>query len=280
MNYLATFFWDPNPIAFHLPILHAPVLWYSLFFACGFFLAYQVGAKLLYNTFSKDTDSAVIKKFIDALVLYLFVGMLVGARLGHVFFYEWSYYKAHLHKIFYTWEGGLASHGAAIGIIVSLALFWHRHKKKIKGLSFLQLLDILCIGIAVACGCVRIGNFFNQELIGTPTDVSWAVYFGHPFEGYATLPCHPVQLYEALFYLIVAAALYVLHKRKRLRRGTISGLFFLLVFTFRIAIEYIKLQGQDPLILGLYTAQVLSIPFILLGMGLLYRPKTLSKSTT
>jgi phosphatidylglycerol---prolipoprotein diacylglyceryl transferase len=270
MFYLSSIFWDPDPIAFYIPILNAPVLWYSLFFALGFFLAYSVVSKMLYDTCRKENSPQDIKKFIDSLVLYLFIGMLVGARLGHVFFYEWSYYKVHLHKIFYTWEGGLASHGATIGIVAMLTLFWHKKKKLLKGLTFSKLFDMLCIGIALSASSIRIGNFFNQEIIGTETSGPFGIVFNHPFEGYTPFACHPVQLYEALFYLLTFVTTFFLYKRNTLQSGQVTGLFFLMVFSFRFFIEPFKLHAGTE-ILGLYMGQFLSIPLILFGLYFFYK---------
>ncbi len=254
-------FWDPPRTAFTIPIINHPIVWYSLFFAGGFFIGYLIAAKLL-KPYATKSESKV---FLDRLAWYIFIGMLVGARLGHVFFYEWPYFKEHPLEILFTWEGGLSSHGAAVGLILSLLLFWKDPKRHISSISFKKLLDILCIAAAFVAGSIRIGNFFNQEILGKATDLPFGVWFGHPADPHAAMPCHPVQLYEALFYFATCAFLY----RCKLKDGKAAGLFFILVFTFRFFIEFLKLpQGvydSNEINMG----QLLSIPFILLGVYLL-----------
>lgn len=259
MLFLASFFWDPAPYAFIIPLINHPVLWYSLFFALGFFCAYWVIGKLI---------SIPLEK----LSWYLFWGMIVGARLGHVFFYEWDYYSARPWKILYTWEGGLASHGAVLGLLIALLLYWHFYKNTLGGLSFRRLLDSLCIGASFAASCIRIGNFFNQEILGRPTDAWTGVWFGHPADPNAIMPCHPVQLYEALFYLITGITLLLFYKT--LKEGRASAIFFISVFSFRFAIEWLKLpQSAWDLTHALSMGQLLSIPFILLGIYFLFDKK-------
>jgi prolipoprotein diacylglyceryl transferase len=268
MFYLATIFWDPDPVAFHLPFLHFHVFWYSLFFATGYLSAYLTLSHFLSRNYPEQST----KKFLDYSAWYIFVGMIVGARLGHVFFYDWPHYAANPSKIFYTWEGGLASHGGAFGILVALALFWYRHKNEIPGLRFRQLLDMLTIGVAACAGFIRIGNFFNQEILGTASNLPWAVHFGHPADFNAVQPCHPVQLYEALFYFATFFALYNLYPRYKEKAGHISGLFFIAIFGFRFFIEWLKLpQAISDTGSEFYMGQLLSIPFILLGIYLLFK---------
>lgn len=270
MNFLCHIFWDPNPVAFTLPLVAHPILWYSLFFALGFFLTYTIASSLLKNL-------AVPKKTIEALTYYLFIGMLIGARLGHVFFYEWAYYAKQPLKIFYTWEGGLASHGGAIGILIALFLFWYRYKTKIGNVHFRQLLDILCVAVPFAATCIRIGNGFNQEILGTASTLPWAFYFGHPADLSSVQPCHPVQFYEALFYFITACSLWFSYKSFKVYPGKIAGLFFISLFLFRFAIEFIKLPQSSSEPEYLYMGQLLSIPFILLGVFLLYTSRSMKK---
>ena len=264
------FFWDPSPIAFTVPLLDHPIRWYSLFFATGFLGAYLIISKLVYN-YLRGYDKKIVHRFLDRLSWYLFIGMLIGARLGHVFFYEWSYFKTHPSKILAVWEGGLASHGGAIGLLVALLLFWKIHKKDITDLSLKRLLDFLCIGAAFAAGCIRIGNFFNQEILGTYTTACTAIWFGHPAEIGALMPCHPVQLYEAVFYFFSCIFLLFLEKSsKTLKEGFSSGLFFVAIFSFRFIIEWVKLPQAFSDSTGLHMGQILSIPFILFGSYLLW----------
>lgn len=267
--------WDPSREAFFIPGTDHPIVWYSLFFAGGFFFGYLIVAHLLYKYLlqtrqglaSPQECKAVTFKFLDTLAWYVFTGMIIGARLGHVFFYDWPFYAEHPLKIFFTWEGGLSSHGGGIGLLLGLVLFWHNPKRRLPELSFMKLLDLLCIATAFVAGSIRIGNFFNQEILGTKSDLPFAVWFGHPSDFGAEMPCHPVQLYEALFYLSCSLLLYVLYPR--LKTGIISGLFFILIFTFRFFIEFLKLPQSFADGQGLSMGQLLSIPFILLGIYLL-----------
>lgn len=267
MYLVGAIFWDPNPIAFTVPLVNHPILWYSLFFALGFFLAYT----FVHQRLIKE---GIARPVLDAMTWYLFFGMLLGARLGHVLFYEWSYFQAHPHKIFLTWEGGLASHGAAIGILLALWLFWRKYKPS----TFLKLLDLVCVAVAIAAGFIRVGNGFNQEILGVPSNLPWAVFFGHPADPYSTQPCHPVQFYEAAFYFITAIGLWIASLRKNCTPGSIAGSFFVLIFTFRLAIDSLKLPQASVEPDFLYMGQLLSIPFILLGLFLFFRSQTPTKT--
>ncbi len=258
-------YWDPSRVAVTIPILDFPIYWYSLLFAGGFFLGYLVACRLLWK--EMDIEKKQAFSFMDRLAWFVFIGMIVGARLGHVFFYEWPYFKNHPLEILYTWEGGLSSHGGGIGLLAGLVLFWSSPKRRLVGLSFTKLLDILCVATALVAGFIRLGNFFNQEILGRASDLPFAVWFGHPSDSAATMPCHPVQLYESLFYF----ATFILLYNAKLKTGARAGLFFILVFTFRFFIEFLKLpQGvYDSHTLNM--GQLLSLPFILLGIYLLRR---------
>lgn len=276
--FFSYFFWDPSRTAFVLPFIDHPILWYSLLFAGGFFAGYLIVARLT-SHFLTDTRHAPpeeIRKltfsYLDKLAWYIFIGMILGARLGHVFFYDWPFYRAHPEDILYTWEGGLSSHGGGIGLLIGLLLFWKNPKHRLPEISFLKLLDLLCIATAFVAGSIRLGNFFNQEILGVSSQLPFAVYFGHPADPGAVQPCHPVQLYEALFYFFTCGYLYYLNSKK-VSVGLISGLFFVMIFTFRFFIEFLKLPQSVSDTTGLYMGQLLSLPFILLGLYLLLKAK-------
>lgn len=219
----------------------------------------------------------ILKKAViitDRLVIYMLIATVVGARLGHFLFYEdLSGYFDDPFEIFRVWEGGLASHGAAVAIILALVLFSKKMEKMAKGLTWIRLLDFVAVPTAL-CGCfIRIGNFFNQEILGSPSSLPWAVTFGHPADHSFPIPRHPVQLYEAFFYLLVFALLWRLTYRIRflLSPGKLIGLFLILVFGFRFFIEFLKMEQShllEPNSL-LTMGQILSIPMVVLG-GLLY----------
>lgn len=207
----------------------------------------------------------------DRLVIYMLIATVVGARVGHFLFYENpADYFSNPWEILRIWEGGLASHGAAIAIILALILFSLRVRKMAKGLTWIRLLDFVAVPTAL-CGCfIRVGNFFNQEILGSPSSLPWAVTFGHPSDHSFPVPRHPVQLYEALFYLFVFVLLWRLSYRVRfiLTQGKLIGLFLILVFGFRFLIEFLKIEQSHLLEPSsfLTMGQILSIPMVLLGL--------------
>lgn len=218
----------------------------------------------------------------DRLTTYLVVGVIIGARLGYVFFYGWPTFKTHPLEIIKIWEGGLASHGACAGILISLMLFCYRQPKKSFYFSFFHLLDLLAIISGAIAFFIRIGNFINQEIVGTFSQLPWAVVFMHPFGGeQGAIPRHPVQLYEAAFYLFLAFLTYKLWKKNivRLGEGLMTGILLVLLFSFRFFIEFFKahqglvIDPQSHLQMG----QILSLPFIVLGFGLIFRSYWLKK---
>jgi len=277
--------WDPNPDLFIIPILKWPIKWYGFFFALGFALGIPLFRNLLLRYFlatgrTKDSDELGKKalKITDRLVLYVVVATIVGARLGHFLFYERpSDYLSDPMELLRIREGGLASHGAAIAILLALWFFSQWATKIDKGLSWIRLLDFLTIPAALAAGFIRIGNFVGQEILGTPTLLPWGVVFGHPEDHSAPIPRHPVQIYEALFYFAVCFLLWRLSMKNKflLAKGWLIGLFLILVFAFRFFIEFVKEEQSRLLSMAgeLTMGQWLSIPFVLLGAMLFYRAK-------
>lgn len=209
--------------------------------------------------------------FTDRLSWFVILGTIIGARLGHVFFYEWQFYMTHPVQIFKVWEGGLASHGGTIGILLSLLAFRLYYRKLLPELTYLGLTDLLTIPSAFVGFCIRIGNFINQEIVGTVTTVPWAIIFAHPADGTAGLPRHPVQLYEGCTYLLIFLLLIALWRRRGFApKGFFTGLFLTLVFGMRFILESFKedLGGISP-IPYLATGQILSVPFVIFGISLL-----------
>ncbi|MGK5593820.1 MAG: prolipoprotein diacylglyceryl transferase [Parachlamydiaceae bacterium] len=285
---ISWFYWDPNPVAFTIPFINLPVFIYGLFFVAGFFLGYYILLPILTQNLaitarSKNQDlRQLAQKLIDKLAWFVIGGTVIGARLGHVFFYDWDRYKHNLIAILNTREGGLASHGGAIGVILSLLCFYHFVLKRFASTSLLQLIDMIVIPAALVGCFIRIGNFFNQEIVGIPSQAPWAVVFGHPADGGAIIPRHAVQLYEAAAYLFIFISLYSLWQWKKmaLPQGVISGLFFLLVFSSRFVLEFWKAEqtaiiDQNFLQMG----QILSLPFIFLGIALLIYARNSHKQT-
>ena len=236
------------------------VRWYGIFFALSFILGFEV----IKSFFKAEKVTAT---HLDRLLIYMLFGTVIGARLGHVLFYEPMNYLSQPLNILKVWEGGLASHGAAIGILLSLYLFSKKYK-----LGYLWLTDRICIAVALAGGLIRLGNLFNSEIIGKPTSVPWAFVFSRV----DMLPRHPTQIYESLTYFGVFGLLYWLYHRDTIRQrsGFLFGLFLVLVFSARLLIEFLKenqvsFESELPMDLG----QLLSVPLILMGIVLLIRSR-------
>lgn len=269
-SFFATFVWDCSRELFVIPFLGLPITWYGFLFALSFFGSYFLVRKLFEKSLSINHTQATF--LTDQLSMAVVLGTVIGARLGHVLFYEWSYYSKHFFDIFKVWEGGLASHGGVVGILISLLIFSYMQRKKFPALNFLVAIEALVIPAAFTSGFIRIGNFINQEILGTPTHLPWGVIYLHPVQSVGKLALHPVQLYEALGYFLTGALLlFVWNKTgKKLGLGILSGLFFILVFGFRFFIEFIKLpQSHFDETSFLNMGQILSLPFILVGLGLL-----------
>lgn len=272
---LAALYWNPPREAFFVPYINHPVMWYGVLFVCGFIFGYWI----LYSFF-KDylksikhpNPSTEAISLVDTMTWMVVLGTVVGARLGHVLFYAPQYYLHHPLEIFETWKGGLASHGGAIGILIALYFASRKYQKKYPDLNFIRVIDLVSIPAALAGFFIRLGNFMNQEILGTPSDAPWAVIFGNPADGSFPIPRHPVVLYEALGYFAIFIFLFSLWKRFgfKMRPGMISGLFFITLFSARLVLEFWKSDQlgvmQDQF---LQTGQYLSLPFIFLGF-LLY----------
>ncbi|MCM1093831.1 MAG: prolipoprotein diacylglyceryl transferase [Lachnospiraceae bacterium] len=248
------------------------IRWYGLMFAIGFLVGYEIVAKMFKHEGAPE-------KWLGILLIYVVVATIVGARLGHVFFYEWDIYRADPIKILYIWEGGLASHGGTIAIILAVILYSIFVTKR----SPLWTFDRLVIAIALVGGLIRLGNLFNSEIFGTATDLPWGFMFvrsreWHEFyEGQAV---HPTQIYEALCYFALFGLLMWMYWKKNAeeRPGLILGIFFIGIFLPRFLIEFIKNdQVAREATMTLNIGQQLSIPFILLGVLLIIyamiRPK-------
>ncbi len=274
-------FWDPNPTAFRVPFIDRPIAWYGIIFAVGFFLGFYLLLSLFkrYARTCSDWSEGVLKKkallFSERLAVYVIIATVVGARLGHILFYEkWGDYLAHPFDIIKTWEGGLASHGGVVGILIGLTLFCFRSRKEFPFLSIRRIIDLMVVPSLFVGMLIRLGNFVNQEVLGVGATVPWAIVFGHPIDGSFPVPRHPAQLYEALFYFLSFILFWRLFSKLLYPAGRLAGLFFCTTFTFRFFVEFIKVEqshliGQQWLTMG----QWLSIPMILFGAALMKRSR-------
>ena len=273
------FYWDPSPTPFVVPVIDRPIAWYGILFALGFFIGFYLLRSLFkqYLRTCTDWSEEELKKkslaFSEKLTVYVIIATVVGARLGHILFYErWSDYFLHPIEIVKTWEGGLASHGGVIGILLGIVFFFFRVRKSFPFLSITRIIDMLVVPALLVGTFIRLGNFVNQEVLGTVTNVPWAVVFGHPIDGSIPAPRHPAQLYEAAFYFLSFLEFWRFFPRLLYPAGRLSGIFFVVTFGFRFLVEFVKeeqslLLGNDWLTMG----QVLSIPMIMYGLILLFR---------
>jgi phosphatidylglycerol:prolipoprotein diacylglycerol transferase len=256
--------WDVNPNVFLN--LEIPK-WYGLCWATGVFLAYQI-ITYIYKKEGKALNQ------LDILATYIMVGTLLGARLGHIIFYDPTYYWHHPVEILpirlspsfeFTGLSGLASHGGGIGVFSAIYLYSRKYRE-----SFLQIADRLTIAVALTGAFIRFGNLLNSEMIGIPTNVPWAFVFTST----DNIPRHPAQLYESLFCFFLFALLFYIWKIKsdKIRYGFLLGVFLTALFSFRFLDEFFKINQEafeDELFMNM--GQILSIPFFLTGIILVFR---------
>ncbi|MFZ4399479.1 MAG: prolipoprotein diacylglyceryl transferase [Bacteroidales bacterium] len=245
--------WNVNPEIFHIGGLS--VRWYGLLFAMGFYVGYLIMEKF----FKKE---GVPLPVLDKLAMYMIISTVIGARLGHCLFYESDYYLSNPIEILYIWHGGLASHGAAIGIIFALFLFSKTQKP-----DFWWVIDRIVIVTALAGLFIRTGNLMNSEIYGHATNLPWGFVFVR--DDKLLIPRHPTQIYEALSYLALFFVLkwYYYKKDGMPNNGLLFGTFLIVLFSMRFAIEFLKesqvaFENSMPLNMG----QLLSIPFIIAGI--------------
>lgn len=274
-NYIT---WNADPVLFSIGSLQ--VRWYGLFWALGFLIGYFI-MKRVYKREKMTEDS------LDKLLIYMLVSTVIGARLGHCLFYEPDYYLSHPLKILAVWEGGLASHGGAIGILIGLFIYARTVKK-----PYLWILDRIVIPVSLVGALIRCGNVMNHEIYGTPTALPWGFVFMRgqeqfcgTFDNYTPctswsnccppdqwLPCHPTGLYEALFCLIALGILLWMYYKRDLgtrQPGVMFSVFLIIIFGSRICIEFLKnVQVAFEESMTLDMGQWLSVPFVLAGIAI------------
>jgi phosphatidylglycerol:prolipoprotein diacylglycerol transferase len=247
--------WNVSPELVDIGFLH--LRWYGVLFATGIVVGFQIVRKILISEGVPENDA-------EPLLTYSVLGTVIGARLGHVFFYEPEVFLADPIRIFKVWEGGLASHGGVIGLCFAIWLYCRKMK-----LPYLWLLDRACVGAAVTSMFIRLGNLMNSEIIGRPTHSSW----GFIFTSIDNQPRHPAQLYESIFYLGVYFMCRYFYKSTKIRSltGVILGSYLSSIFIFRFLVEFIKEdQVAKEVGMTLNIGQLLSIPTVAVGLFFIY----------
>jgi prolipoprotein diacylglyceryl transferase len=245
------FIWNIDPTLLHLGPLQ--LRWYGLLFVGSFFL----GSLILTWMYKREHKNPAD---VEHLLIYLMVGAVIGSRLMHCFAYEPAFYLSHPLEIFKIWKGGLASHGGLLGVFISMYLFAKRYNT-----PYLWVVSRVAIPGALTAAFVRFGNFFNSEILGLPSDVSWAIVFSRV----DMIPRHPVQLYEAFSYLVLLLILLFVYLKSKPDFATkiLPGIFLTSMFTIRFLLEYTKTRQADyTTSLPFTTGQMLSIPFIIVGI--------------
>ena len=286
LNYIT---WNVDPVLIHMGGLE--VRWYGLLWAVGLYLCWLVNERM----YRRENCPA---EWPDKMFIYMALGVIIGARLGHCWFYEWHLtndpiqifgwtinyrnpYIEHPLRLIRVWEGGLSSHGGAIGLIIAALLLNRNVFSKYPQFqtSWIWILDRLCLGVCITATMIRFGNLMNSEIYGGPTTLPWGFIFVRNGE---TVPCHPTQIYEMLYCLVAMAVTWPLYYKTdaRRREGLLLGVFFLIVFVTRFCLEFIKNdQEAFEANMVLNMGQWLSVPFIIWGIYLILhacRQKTIA----
>jgi len=262
--------WNADPTAFTIPFIERDVRWYGIAFTLGFAL----GTWMVYKIWKNEKLNI---DWVDKLFFYVIISATVGARLGHCLFYNPDYYLAHPFEILKIWEGGLASHGGTLGIIIAIWIY----SKKVTHKSMLWTFDRLVVPVGFVAALIRLGNLMNHEVYGHPTSLPWGFrfienipYWEHGYPAIYSQPSHPTQIYEALCYIITGIiCVWMYWKRKDYKyQGLIFGVFLIGIFFTRFFIEFLK-NNQEAFEEGmlLNMGQLLSIPFIVAGVWFAYK---------
>lgn len=287
LNYIT---WNVDPVLVHLGSLQ--IRWYGLLWAVGFLIGYFIMRRIYRR--EKMTDDSL-----DKLLVYMLLFTVVGARLGHCLFYEPDYYLSHPLKMLAVWEGGLASHGGAIGILIGLWFYvrsYNKSKKEkdnLQRINYIWILDRVVVAVCLVGALIRVGNVMNHEIYGTPTSLPWGFVFMRGAEQFCGtvdnytactawdapcppsewLPCHPTGLYEAFFCLVAMGILLWMYYKRDLGRkqpGLMFGTFLVIIFGSRILIEFLKnVQVEFEKNMAFDMGQWLSVPFVIIGIGMI-----------
>ncbi len=267
---LAYIVWDANPVLFSIDAFNLfgfqfpqfEIRWYGLLFAAGFLIGMQIMTRIFRKEGKPQED-------LDALLIYMVISTVLGARIGHYLFYEPEVLFRNPLEVILPPYRGLASHGATIGILTALWLYSRRKSSLLTGQTFLWTTDRIVIAVALAGACIRLGNLMNHEIVGLPTTMPWGFIFKYNNEYPVGVPRHPAQLYESLSCLTLFFILLAMWNRMREKtpRGLLLGIFLIWIFGLRFLFEYLKenqvaFENTLPLNMG----QILSIPAVLVGV--------------
>lgn len=273
--------WNADPILIHFG--DGGIRWYGLLWAVGIYLCYLIQLRLYKN-------ESCPEDWTDKLFIYMTLGVIIGARLGHCWFYEWhltdnpiqlfawniSYRNPYIENpllLLKIWEGGLSSHGGAFGLMFAAWLLNRRHFSKDKrfNTSLVWIFDRLVIGVCITATLIRLGNLMNSEIYGTETSLPWGFIFVRDGQ---TVPHHPTQIYEMMYCMVAFVVTWLMYWKGKCykRQGLIFGTFLLIVFVTRFLLEFIKLDQEDfeaGMLLNM--GQWLSLPFIIWGVYLIVK---------
>ena len=262
--------WAPDPAIFRIG--EKEIRWYALMFIIGFTVGYSIVKRMWKR-------EEINPQWIDPLLYYTAIGMIIGARLGHCLFYDPGFYLSNPIEILKVWKGGLASHGGVIGIIIAIYLYSHKVSRK----SMMWTFDKLVTPTGLVAALIRFGNLMNSEIIGKPTTLPWGFKFLKSPDYHRLVPkldmgCHPAQIYESICYLLTFALCMWLYFKKNAwkKEGLIFGIFLICIFSSRFFIEFLKFRQEgweEQLVnaIGLNMGQLLSIPFILAGIFFVWK---------
>ncbi|WP_348664017.1 prolipoprotein diacylglyceryl transferase [Chlamydia vaughanii] len=274
--FLSAIYWNHSKFLWNAETYHFRLSWYGLCFSVGILLASILGIYLAISSYSKQ-DSLVFSKdqlrgALENFALYSLLFIIPGSRIAYVLFYGGDFYFKHPLEILKVWNGGLSSHGGMVGLILWAMIFSWRYRRKIPKLTFLFICDLSASVFGCTAFLIRVGNFMNQEIVGTPTKLPWGIIFSEPAQGVLGVPVHPVQLYEGICYLILSAILFFLSYKRYLRIGAgyatsiaLMGIAIIRFFAEFFKSHQGKVVGPDCL---LTIGQMLSMPLFVFGLGL------------
>ncbi|QVE49013.1 prolipoprotein diacylglyceryl transferase [Chlamydia crocodili] len=274
--FLSVIYWNHSKFLWNSDNLPIRIPWYGLCFSLGILFASMLGIYLALSSYVEEDrrrfSKNQLREALENFALYSLLFIIPGSRIAYILFYGGDFYFKHPQEILKVWNGGLASHGGMVGLILWAIIFSWRYRKKIPILTFLFLCDLCASVFGCAAFMIRIGNFMNQEIIGKPTNLPWGIIFSSPTQGSLGLSVHPVQLYEGIGYLLLSIILFFLSYKRYLRLGSgwatswgLIGISLIRFFAEFFKSHQGKVIGPDSL---LTMGQILSLPLFIFGVSL------------